>query len=211
MIDDMKGVSMTHPLQWIYMAIVLCLLAYVIIRVLGFVARRYIMITSTDEADDTPDQPPVVPAQQPPEMRTNGFATPQNQHNTPVVHCAAPSDPTDPIKALAQQTGDDPAVIAAVMTVLARVIVHAKRSDGTPKLGMTDGIRYGLGISPGGRNPLYALAREALHQACKDVQVTDSIQDVLPDGTVVRRGKDGLYAVRNGQPVKMPSEHANGL
>lgn len=140
---------------------------------------------------------PTIAALQP--SPTNPIVPPHNAHNRAVVHCGH-------IVTLAQATGDDPAQVAAAIAVLARLVVRAKKSDGTPKVGATDAIRHGLAIVPGGSNPLYALARAALQAEIArergEPPPRDEIEAVTPAGEVIRRDAAGKrYVLKEGQRV----------
>jgi len=145
------------------------------------------------------ESPVVTPSQSPSTVVTNGVAMRHNGHKPPIVHC-------EHATMLATETNDDPAIVAAVMTVLARLAV-ARQKDGRPLIGETALIRYGLQITPGGSNRLYNLARAALKAAIVRIQgrpVRDEIDDVLPDGSVVRRNELGQRYVidrSTNQPV----------
>lgn len=125
-------------------------------------------------------------SQRPESEVTNGIAMRHNGHNRPVVHC-------EQVTMLAHETGDDPDVVAAVILVLARLAV-ARHRDGQPVIGETALIKHGLQITPGGSNRRYELARAALKAEIARLQgraVRDEIDDVLPDGSVVRRNELG--------------------
>lgn len=125
-------------------------------------------------------------SQRPGSEVTNGIAMRHNGHNQPVVHC-------EQVTMLARETGDDPDIVAAVILVLARLAV-ARHRDGQPVIGETALIKYGLQITPGGSNRRYELARAALKAEIARIQgraVRDEVDDVLPDGSVVRRNELG--------------------
>lgn len=156
-------------------------------------------VMSRQPSSRAAESPVVTPSQSTSSMVTNGVAMRHNGHKSPIVHC-------EHATTLATETGDDPAVVAAVMTVLARLAV-ARQKDGRPLIGETALIRYGLQITPGGSNRTYDLARAALKAAIARIQgrpIRDEIDDVLPDGSVVRRNELGQRYVidrSTNQPV----------
>jgi len=166
---------------------IVCVLAYLVLEIFSLIARRY-FITSNDTPDDLDNDDDTSDVDQQPSSHTNSIAKPQNTHNPPLVCC-------EHVKQLAQHTGDDPAIITAVMIALARIIVKARRADGSAKLGETDAIRYGLNITPGGANPIYRIARAALQAEIARQRGSSSSLDpidlITRDGKVVRRSPDG--------------------
>lgn len=189
-----------HPLQLVFIAMMLCVLAYLALNVIGWVVRRYVTVITSSEPDAAaPDTSVAGGVVGPPATDANRIAMPHNAHNEAVVgivYCIH-------ITKLAQETGDDPDSLAAVVTALARVIVHAKKADGTAKLGQTDAIRYGLGIAPGGSNPLYALARAALQAELarqRGEQTRDQIDEVRGTEVIRRDAAGERYIIgENGQ------------
>lgn len=207
-----------HPVQVVFVLIVLCLMAYVALEVLGRVARRYVVVTPIhdDEAEPTDimshqSTAPaavngIVPSPQCADTTaTTRIAMPHNGHNAGIVHCAHTT-------ALADALHNDPAIVSGMVTALVRVMLAER--DGKPLLSQTAAIRYGLGINPGGSNPLYELARAAIRAELarqRGAGQRDEIADVAPDGTVIRQDPTGnRYAVdrQTGEAVPLPPHAA---
>lgn len=200
-----------HPLQIVFIAMMLCVLAYVLLSVVGWLARRSLAaarrrvdapITSSPAPAPPPAPAVVAPIVAPVQGATNVIATPHNDHKRTIVRCAYATK-------LAHETGDDPAHVSAAIIALARVIVHARKADGTPKIGETDAIKHGLGISPGGSNPLYALARAALQAELArqrgEPPPRDQIDEVTADGQVVRRDAAGERYIVGDKGQRSPA------
>lgn len=190
-----------HPLQTVFAALISCIFVYVVIEAAALWAR-YVLErrgNMSTENETEPEKITVVSTPQPAQPEpSNVIAKPNNGHKTGVVRCAH-------VAALAAQTSDDPAVVEAVIIALARIIIRAKRADGSAKVGETDAIRHGLGVQPGGSNPLYALARAALRAELDRQRGTpkrDEIAEIDPAGRVVRETTDGTrYKIVEGQEV----------
>ena len=191
---------MLHPLQIIFICLMTCVLSYVALDLAAIAARlirerRTMSIDSSADTSASAVVAPVVPEQPEP---SKPIATPENAHKSSVVRCAH-------INALAQQTTDDPAIIEACIVALARLIIRAKRADGSAKIGETDAIKHGLGINPGGSNPLYALARAALQAELarqRGERRRDEIAEIGADGRVIREDGTGQrYTIVDGREV----------
>lgn len=151
------------PLQLVFTIMMLAILALGIMRGLEHLGWWfYSAPLDYDEWSDGGDESHNAdPSQQPLCDDTNGVAMPQNTHNGGIVFCESIVALTT---AMNQRNEMSVAVaeIQGAITAMALVVELAKKADKTPKLGETDAIKYGLGITPGSTNPLYALAKAAL-------------------------------------------------
>lgn len=76
-----------HPAQYIFIAMMLCVLAYVALNAMGWVLRRYFVatpLTSSLAPDDSPDLAVVPPVAAMTTSGVAGVATPQNGRNDPL-------------------------------------------------------------------------------------------------------------------------------
>jgi hypothetical protein len=146
--------------ELVFILMMLGLLALGALQLLEAIRTRFMpddTITSTRPAHPADEAAQPTRAQTTATEATNAIATPQTEHNQPVVDC-------DAIAALARSLNEDPTQTEAAVMTLARLCnaTRKTRKGDVAVLGETDAIRYGLGIAPGSNTPKYDAAKAAL-------------------------------------------------